>query len=224
MTWEHYNHTRVWWCHFYDEALFQIFKAILNILQIYWMKGCTMLTNFPPNYNSFCLIAGNFMLTETIVCRRQTEISNSKLYDNVNTLRVLTMTVGSSTPQMCVSASRFPTMRRSAGPWARMELTLMKSLLWFLFYHVAAGVGVRALIRREQRDGKWIFNFHTMRDRWGRTPALGELCCRLKGDERWCEKLKESGGIMPGATSDLLFFLLEGGNGRRSVMWHTGWH
>lgn len=108
-------------------------------------------------------------------------------------------------------------------PRVRVELTLMKSPLWFLFYRIAAGVGVRALIRREQRDGKWIFNFRTMRDRWGRTLALAELCCRLKGDERWCEKLKVRGGIMSGPCSDLFFFL-EGGNGRRSVMWHTGWH
>lgn len=137
--------------------------------------------------------------------------------------RVLTVTVCSSTAQMCVSASKFPTSPRDLR-WVRMELILMKSPLWLLFYRRAAGVGVRALIRREQRDGKWIFNFHTMRDRWGWTLALGELCCRLKGDERWCEKLKESGGIMPGPYSDLSFFFLEGGNGRQSMMWPTGWH
>lgn len=119
----------------------------------------------------------------------------SNLYDNVNLLVGWQWPLAAAQPTR-VSASRFPTTGRSAGPWARMELSLMKSPPWFLFYRVAAEVGDRALIRQEQRDGKWIFNFHT-RDRWGRTLALGELCCRLKGDERWREKLKESEGIMP---------------------------
>lgn len=39
-------------------------------------------------------------------------MNTSNLDDSINTLRVLTMTVHSSTPQMCAPASRSP----SAGP------------------------------------------------------------------------------------------------------------